>query len=71
MLLGIQFRWLLTRGTLARALVTSAELAIDNAKEAAWMAMYEQRWQPLEDGRWGRVVGREGAGRYGEAMFWL
>jgi hypothetical protein len=27
LLLGIQFRWLLTRGTLARALVTSAELA--------------------------------------------
>jgi hypothetical protein len=23
----------------------------------------EQRWQPLEDGRWGRVVGRVGAGR--------
>jgi hypothetical protein len=23
----------------------------------------EQRWQPLEDGRWGRVVGREGAER--------
>jgi hypothetical protein len=29
----------------------------------------EQRWQPLEDGRWGRVVGREGAERQlGEAM---
>ena len=27
--------------------------------------------QPLEDGRWGRVVGREGSRRYGEAMFWL
>jgi len=23
----------------------------------------QQRWQPLEDGRWGRVVGRVGAGR--------
>jgi hypothetical protein len=23
----------------------------------------EQRWQPLEDGRWGRVVGREGGER--------
>jgi hypothetical protein len=23
----------------------------------------EQRWQPLGDGRWGRVVGREGAER--------
>ncbi len=32
LLLDIQFRWLLTRGTLARALVTSAELAIDDAR---------------------------------------
>jgi hypothetical protein len=23
----------------------------------------KQRWQPLEDGGWGRVVGREGAER--------
>jgi hypothetical protein len=23
----------------------------------------QQRWQPLEDWRWGRVVGRVGAGR--------
>jgi hypothetical protein len=23
----------------------------------------QQRWQPLGDGRWGRVVGREGAER--------
>ena len=23
----------------------------------------QQRWQPLEDGRWGSVVGRAGAGR--------
>jgi hypothetical protein len=22
--------------------------------------MHEQRWQPLGDGRWGRVIGREG-----------
>ena len=36
---------------------------------AWWLG--QQRWQPLEDGSWGRVVGREGAGRYGEAMFWL
>jgi hypothetical protein len=26
-------------------------------------ASEEQRCQPLEDGRWGRVVGRAGAGR--------
>jgi hypothetical protein len=29
LLLGIQFRWLLTRGALGRALVTDAEAAID------------------------------------------
>ena len=23
----------------------------------------QQQWQPLEDGRWGRVIGREGAER--------
>jgi hypothetical protein len=33
------------------------------------LRLIQQRWQPLEDGRWGRVVGREGAERYlGEAM---
>ena len=37
LLLVIQFRWLLTRGTLGRALVTDAEAAIDDAKERAWM----------------------------------
>ena len=36
LLLGIQFRWLLTRGTLGKALVTDAEAAIDDAKERAW-----------------------------------
>jgi hypothetical protein len=38
-----------TRGTLARALVTPAELAIDNAKEAAWMEMYDHDRDTLED----------------------
>jgi hypothetical protein len=27
------------------------------------LPLWEQRWQPLEDERWGRVVGREGAER--------
>jgi hypothetical protein len=49
LLLGIQFRWLLTRGKLARALVTTAELAIDDAKEAAWMEMYAHDRDTLED----------------------
>ena len=49
LLLGIQFRWLLTRGKLASALVTSAELAIDNAKQAVWMEMYAHDHDTLED----------------------
>jgi hypothetical protein len=49
LLLCIQFRWILTRSTLARALVTPAELAIDNAKEAAWMEMYDHDRDTLED----------------------
>ena len=49
LLLGIQFRWLLTRGTLARTLVTPEELAIDDAKERAWMDTYERDRNTLED----------------------
>jgi hypothetical protein len=49
LLLGIQFRWLLTRGKLASDLVTPAELAIDDAKEAAWMDMYDHDHDTLED----------------------
>jgi hypothetical protein len=49
LLLGIQFRWLLRRGTLARTLVTSAELAIDDAKEKSWMETYEKDCDTLED----------------------
>jgi len=49
LLLGIQFRWLLTCGTLAHALVTPAEIAIDDAKEAAWMDMYDHDRDTLED----------------------
>ena len=39
----------LTCGTLARSLVTPAELAIDNAKEADWMEMYDHDRDTLED----------------------
>jgi hypothetical protein len=49
LVLGIQFRWVLTRGTLARALVSQADLAIDDAKENAWMALYEHDRDTLED----------------------
>jgi hypothetical protein len=41
LVLGIQFRWVLTRGTLASSLVSQADTAIDNAEENAWMALYE------------------------------
>jgi hypothetical protein len=47
--LCIQFRWLLTRGALGRALVTEAEAAIDDAKERAWMDTYETDRDTLED----------------------
>jgi hypothetical protein len=33
------------------------------AEQKNVMESQEQRWQPLGDGRWGRVVGREGAER--------
>jgi hypothetical protein len=49
LVLGIQFRWVLTRGPLARALVPTADLAIDDAKENAWMALYEHDRDTLED----------------------
>jgi hypothetical protein len=49
LLLGIQFRWLLTRGALGSALVTPAEAAIDDAKEGAWMDTYETDRDTLED----------------------
>ena len=49
LLLGIQFRWLLTRGTLGRALVTAEEAVIDDVKERAWMDLYETDRDTLED----------------------
>jgi hypothetical protein len=49
LILGIQFRWLLTRGTLDPGLVTPAELAIDDVKENAWMEMYDHDCDTLED----------------------
>jgi hypothetical protein len=37
------------RGKLASTLVTPAELAIDDAKEAVWMDMYDHDRDTLED----------------------
>jgi hypothetical protein len=39
--LGIQYRWVLTRGTLGRELLKADDLAIDDAKVESWMAVYE------------------------------
>ena len=47
-ILGIQFRWVLTRGELA-TIVSAEDLAIDDTKEAAWMALYEHVHDTLED----------------------
>lgn len=49
LVLGIQFRWLLPRTTLASTLVSADDLAIDNAKELAWMDMYERDRDTIED----------------------
>jgi hypothetical protein len=46
--LDIQYRWNLTRGALGRALVPTADLAIDDAKENAWMALHEHECDLLE-----------------------
>jgi hypothetical protein len=49
LVLGIQFRWVLTRGPLDRALVSTTDIAIDVTKENAWMALYEHDRDTLED----------------------
>jgi hypothetical protein len=35
----IQYSWILTSGTLGRALVTAEDPTINNAKEASWMSV--------------------------------
>ena len=42
---------------------TSNEDRVGRRQSVEQAAHSQQRWQPLEDGRWGRVVGRVGAGR--------
>jgi hypothetical protein len=49
LVLGIQFRWVLTQGTLACVLVSQADLVIDDPKENAWMALYEHDSDTFED----------------------
>jgi hypothetical protein len=46
--LGIRYRWLLTRTALAIGLMISEDLAIDDAKEDAWMTIYADDSDTLE-----------------------
>ncbi len=39
-ILGLQFRWVLTRVGRGRTLVSAAERIVDDQKEHAWMALY-------------------------------
>jgi len=48
-ILGLQFRWLLTRMGIGRTLVSSEELAVDDDKERAWMALYANDRDVIED----------------------
>jgi hypothetical protein len=55
--LGIQHRWILTRGELGRESVSTADLtAINDAKEAAWMALHAHERDLLEDTMYSRLA---------------
>ena len=47
-ILGLQFRWVLTRFGRGRALVSEAEQLVDDQKEQAWMALYANDRDVLE-----------------------
>ena len=47
-ILGLQFRWVLTRIGLGRTLVSEAERLVDDQKENAWMALYANDRDVLE-----------------------
>ena len=47
-ILGLQFRWVLTRFGRGRALVSEAEQLVDDHKEQAWMALYANDRDVLE-----------------------
>ena len=48
-ILGIQFRWFLTRMGVVRTLVSSEELAVDDTKDRTWMAVYAHDRDVIED----------------------
>jgi hypothetical protein len=47
-ILGLQFRWVLTRFGRGRALVSEADQLVDDQKEQAWMALYANDRDVLE-----------------------
>jgi hypothetical protein len=47
-ILGLQFRWVLTRVGLGRTLVSAAERIVDDQKEHAWIALYANDRDVLE-----------------------
>ena len=47
--LGIQYRWVLTRGSLGHELLDAEDLVIADSKEPSWMAVYEHERDLLED----------------------
>jgi hypothetical protein len=47
-ILGLQFRWVLTRFGRGRALVSEADQLVDDQKEHAWMALYANDRDVLE-----------------------
>ena len=48
-LLGIHFRWLLTRMGVGRTLVSAEEHVVDDTKERSWMAVYAHDRDVIED----------------------
>jgi hypothetical protein len=47
--LGLQYRWVVTRGANGKTLVSAEDLDNDNAKEQLWMAVHEHERDLLED----------------------
>ena len=53
--LGLQYRWVVTRGVLGKMLVSAEDLDNDNASEQLWMAVHEHERDLLEDTVYRRI----------------
>jgi hypothetical protein len=53
--LGLQYRWVVTRGTIGKTIVSAEDLDNDNAKEQLWMAVHEHEHDLLEDTVYRRI----------------